>query len=35
MGKNKSIVSSDSIKLILINYVHSYGVRESARDCIF
>ena len=34
MGKNKSLVSSDSTKLILINYVPSYGVCESARDCI-
>jgi len=34
MGKNKSLVSSDNTKLILINYIHSYDVCESARDCI-
>ena len=34
MGKNKSFISSDSTKLILINYVPSYGVCESVRDCI-
>jgi len=34
MGKNKSLVSSDSTKLILINYIHSYDVCESARECI-
>jgi len=34
IGKNKSLISSDSTKLILINYVHSYGMCESARDCI-
>jgi len=37
MVKNKSLVSSDSTKLIFksINYVHSYGACQSARDCIF
>jgi len=33
MGKNKSLVSSDSTKIdFYINYVHSYGVSESARN---
>jgi len=34
IGKNNSLVSSDSTKIdFKINYVHSYGVCESARDC--
>jgi len=34
MGKDKSLVSYDNTKLILNQYVHSYGVCESARGCI-
>jgi len=31
ISKNKSLISFDSTKLILINYVHSYGVLKVLR----
>jgi len=34
MGKNKSLFSSASTKLISKQFIHSYGVCESARYCI-
>lgn len=34
MDKDKSIISSNNIKVVLINYVHFYGSCESVRDYI-